>query len=122
MQIAFNGVQADHTVVDWYQETNKEYIMIATTQADRIAMITAIAEKRKNEAARKVRLAAVRKKTANVKIVARKKRTADDKKLADFTGSQENINHYTDASKYAKTYYGETLHETTRHDTDWGNY
>ena len=27
-----------------------------------------------------------------------------------------------DASKYAKTHYGETLHETTRHDTDWGDY
>ena len=23
---------------------------------------------------------------------------------------------------YTKTHYGETLHETTRHDTDWGDY
>ena len=30
--------------------------------------------------------------------------------------------HWTDASKYAKQYYGETYHETTRHDSDWGDY
>ena len=99
-----------------------ENTMIATNMADRLAMIAAIAEKRKNENARKNRLSVIRKNTAKVQIVARKKRTAEDKKLSDFTGGQENINHYTDASKYAKTYYGETLHETTRHDTDWGNY
>lgn len=96
--------------------------MIATNMADRLALIAAIAEKQKNEKARKERLSTIRKNTAKVCIVARKKRTADDKKLADFTGGQNNINHYTDASKYAKTYYGETLHETTRHDTDWGDY
>jgi len=27
--------------------------------------------------------------------------------------------HWTDASKYAKQYYGETFYETTRHDNDW---
>ena len=26
---------------------------------------------------------------------------------------------YTDASKYAKQYYGEVYHETTRFDNDW---
>ena len=96
--------------------------MIAKNLDDRLAMIAAIAEKQKNEKARKERLATIRKNTAKVRIVARKKRTAEDKKLSDFTGGQENINHYTDASKYAKTHYGETLHETTRHDTDWGDY
>jgi len=30
--------------------------------------------------------------------------------------------HYTDASKYAKQYYGDIYHETTRHDKDWGDY
>jgi len=99
-----------------------ESIMIATNMADRLALIAAIAEKQKNEKARKERLSTIRKNTAKVRIVARKKRTAEDKKLSDFTGGQENINHYTDASKYAKTHYGETLHETTRHDTDWGDY
>lgn len=96
--------------------------MIAKNLDDRLAMIKAIAEKQKNEKARKERLAIIRKNTAKVRIVARKKRTAEDKKLTDFTGGQDNVNHYTDASKYAKTHYGETLHETTRHDTDWGDY
>jgi len=96
--------------------------MIAKNLDDRLAIIKAIAEKQKNEKARKERLATIRKNTAKVSIVARKKRTAEDKKLTDFTGGQDNVNHYTDASKYAKTYYGETLHETTRHDTDWGDY
>lgn len=27
--------------------------------------------------------------------------------------------HWTDASKYAETYYGETYRETTRHDNNW---
>ncbi|HAW03079.1 MAG TPA: hypothetical protein DCW83_00250 [Saprospirales bacterium] len=96
--------------------------MIAKNLDDRLAIIKAIAEKQKNEKARKERLATIRKNTAKVRIVARKKRTAEDKKLSGFTGGQDNVNHYTDASKYAKTYYGETLHETTRHDTDWGDY
>ena len=96
--------------------------MIAKNLDDRLAIIKAIAEKQKNDKARKDRLATIRKNTAKVRIVARKKRTAEDKKLADFTGGQDNVNHYTDASKYAKTYYGETLHETTRHDTDWGDH
>jgi hypothetical protein len=96
--------------------------MIAKNLDDRLAIIKAIAEKQKNEKARKERLATIRKNTAKVRIVARKKRTAEDKKLTDFTGGQDNVNHYTDASKYAKTHYGETLHETTRHDTDWGDY
>lgn len=30
--------------------------------------------------------------------------------------------HYTDASKYADKYYGETFRETTRFDNDWGDY
>ena len=36
--------------------------------------------------------------------------------------TQDNINHYTDASKYAKEYYGERLKQTTRWDKDWGDY
>jgi hypothetical protein len=31
----------------------------------------------------------------------------------------ENINAWTDASKYAKEHYGEVYHETTRLDNDW---
>ena len=31
----------------------------------------------------------------------------------------ENVHHWTDASKYADEYYGETMRETTRFDNDW---
>jgi len=31
----------------------------------------------------------------------------------------ENMYQWTDASKYAKEYYGETMYETTRFDNDW---
>ena len=31
----------------------------------------------------------------------------------------ENINAWTDGSKYAEEYYGETMRETTRFDNDW---
>ena len=30
-----------------------------------------------------------------------------------------NINAWTDASKYAEKYYGETMRQTTRYDNDW---
>lgn len=30
--------------------------------------------------------------------------------------------HYTDASKYAEQYYGETFRATTGLDNDWGDY
>ena len=36
-----------------------------------------------------------------------------------FNNDNENINAYTDASKYAEEYYGETMRETTRFDNDW---
>jgi hypothetical protein len=37
----------------------------------------------------------------------------------DKYNDDENINAYTDASKYAKEYYGEVMYETTRFDNDW---
>lgn len=30
--------------------------------------------------------------------------------------------HHQDAPQYAKEYYGEVYHQTTRHDKDWGDY
>tara|TARA_R100000030_G_scaffold27977_1_gene20479 strand:+ start:30 stop:269 length:240 start_codon:yes stop_codon:yes gene_type:complete len=33
--------------------------------------------------------------------------------------NQENINHWTDASKYAEEYYGDVFRQTTRYDNDW---
>jgi|TARA_B110000046_G_scaffold185584_1_gene227886 hypothetical protein len=35
------------------------------------------------------------------------------------TDDMTNVNTYTDAPKYAKMYYGETAHETTKFDNDW---
>ena len=33
--------------------------------------------------------------------------------------NQNNINHYTDASRYAEEYYGDRMRQTTRYDDDW---
>jgi len=33
--------------------------------------------------------------------------------------NQENINHWTDASKYAEEHYGDVFRQTTRYDNDW---
>ena len=52
----------------------------------------------------------------------RKQQRQAKAKRADKSMLRKEEFHYTDASKYAKTHYGETLHETTRHDTDWGDY
>ena len=45
-------------------------------------------------------------------IAERKKKDLDIPK-------ESNMYHWTDASKYAKEYYGETMFETTRYDNDW---
>ena len=50
-------------------------------------------------------------------LQARKKRK--DPLAALNVKDGENINQYTDQAKYAKTYYGETLYETTRYDNEW---
>lgn len=44
------------------------------------------------------------------------------KSFLDNSDSMKDERYYTDASKYAKEWYGEVYHETTRHDTDWGDY
>ena len=33
--------------------------------------------------------------------------------------NQNNINHYTDASRYAEQHYGDRYYQTTRLDNDW---
>lgn len=87
----------------------------ATTQSDRLALIKEVVERKK-------KMAAIKKKSSGtirqLKAAAKPARsfmdTPDD--------SSKNPNYYTDASKYAKEYYGETLYETTRFDNDWGDY
>lgn len=36
-----------------------------------------------------------------------------------YADDDTNINHWTDASKYAAEYYGEVAYETTKHDNNW---
>jgi len=78
----------------------------ATTYDERIALIKEIAERKK-------KMAKLRKKSSRVlKSVQPKKKEIEIPK-------ESNIYQWTDASKYAKQYYGETFYETTRYDNDW---
>ena len=98
-------------------------IMMTNAQkADRLALIREIAEKRNAQAAFKSNLqsknAAVRNSTA------RKTRKTEVVQTADaffksIDKMDENYNQWTDASKYANQYYGDTMRATTRFDNDW---
>jgi len=87
---------------------------IATTQPDRLALIKEIAERKKNMSRIKAQSKTVIRKALASKPARSFMDTPED--------TSKNPNYYTDASKYAKQYYGETYYETTRHDTDWGDY
>ena len=96
--------------------------MTAQEKANRLALIKKIAEKRNRQAAFKKKLAAqgsvVRRWTDEVETPRRKKaQDAFEKELARM--DSDNINAWTDASKYADQYYGETMRETTKFDNDW---
>jgi len=80
---------------------------IATTYDQRMALIKQIAERRK-------KMAEIKKKTRKVRAQVAKV----DRSFMDIP-KESNIYQYTDASKYAKEYYGETMYETTRYDNDW---
>jgi len=84
---------------------------VATTYEERMALIKQIAERRKS--ARKTKLAKVRAKSATTMAAVKPK-----KKEIEIP-KESNIYAYTDASKYAKQYYGDVLFETTRYDNDW---
>ena len=79
---------------------------IATTYDERMALIKKIAQ-------RKTKLEKVKRKTRSIKL--KKSKNLKDMPLP----KESNIYHYTDASRYAKEYYGETMYETTRYDSDW---
>lgn len=83
-------------------------------KADRLALIAKIAHKQKVEKATKLRMAKVKASSKTLtKRVPKKARSFMD------IPKESNIYAWTDASKYAKTYYGETLYETTRYDNEW---
>ena len=82
---------------------------IAITYNERMALIKKAAE----HLNRKKKLDAIKRKTRSIKL--KKSKNLKDMPLPKET----NIYHYTDASRYANEYYGETMYETTRYDNDW---
>lgn len=66
----------------------------------------------------KLRKAEQRKQDAFMKKQARQARV----KREDKSMLRKEEFYWSDAPKYAQQYYGEVYHETTRHDTDWGDY
>jgi lipid A disaccharide synthetase len=102
-------------------------MMTSTQKADRLALIATIAEKqnakKRSNAAFKAKLTA-KSKTVSASP-ARKVRKSEVKYLTEaffksIDKMDENHNQWTDASKYADQYYGETMRETTKYDNDWG--
>tara|TARA_B100000768_G_C11078520_1_gene289739 strand:- start:78 stop:392 length:315 start_codon:yes stop_codon:yes gene_type:complete len=102
-------------------------IMTDAQKANRLAMIKEVHDKimakKRSSAAFKTKL------TAKSKAVsaspARKIRKEEVKDLTkaffdSIDKMDDNHNQWTDASKYADQYYGETMRETTKYDNDWG--
>jgi len=81
---------------------------VATTYEDRMALIKKIDQRRK-------KMAKVKAKTQKTYEMVNYK--TGPKKIE--IPKESNMYHWTDASKYAKEYYGETMYETTRFDNDW---
>ena len=64
--------------------------------------------------------AAFKRKQAREQATFMKKQARQAKvKREDKSMLREKEMHWTDASKYAEQYYGETLHYTTKFDNDW---
>lgn len=66
--------------------------------------------------AQHVKMAQIKKRN---KELAEDIRKAPKDRKKEFWENEYNINQYTDASKYAKKYYGEVMSETTKYDNDW---
>ncbi len=96
--------------------------MLTETQlAERRATIKVVAEKQK---AQQARITAIKAKAARVVSwvdeVEKPKRKPTQNLTEKYDGQSEL--HWTDASKYAKEFYGERHYQTTRFDNDWGDY
>jgi len=86
----------------------------ATTQSERLALIKEVAERKKKMVAiKKKSSATILKMKAAAKPMRSFVETPDD--------SSKNPNYYTDASKYASEYYGDTFRETTKFDSPFSN-
>jgi len=95
--------------------------MITSQQlADRRMMIQAAAERLRS---RKAQMARIKKACKRTSSVARRIKPKKDQ-VTGFEDAGTNPNYYTDASKYAKEYYGQRYEDTTRWDdvgdhNDW---
>tara|TARA_B110000977_G_C10960553_1_gene448359 strand:- start:119 stop:454 length:336 start_codon:yes stop_codon:yes gene_type:complete len=105
----------------------RDYIMMTPSQkADRLALIATIAEKqnakKRSNAAFKAKLTAKSKTVSASSDYTVRKSEVKDVTAAFFKSidkMDENHNQWTDASKYADQYYGDTMRATTRFDNDW---
>jgi hypothetical protein len=87
---------------------------IATTQSERLALIKEIAQRKK--------LMSKIKSESNLVIGKAKASSKPARTFMDVPeDASKNPNYYTDSSKYAAQYYGETFHETTKFDSHFAN-
>ena len=95
--------------------------MTAEQKAARLELIKAAAakiEKRKAFKAKQAVNASKVRRWSDV-VEAPKRKAKEDAFDAEMDRLNENYNEWTDASKYADQYYGETMRETTKFDNDW---
>ena len=96
--------------------------MITQSQlADRRMMIQAAAERMRS---RKAQMSRIKKATTRVTSAVSRKVKPKKAQVTGFEDAGTNPNHYTDASKYAKEFYGQRYEDTTRWDdvgehNDW---
>lgn len=85
-------------------------------KAERLEMIRQVGEKMKAKKRQtRERMSRVRQESKTlIKRTPKKEKTG-----FEVPKETHNVNQYTDASKYAKKYYGETMFETQRFDNDW---
>ena len=96
-------------------------MMTETQKAERLELIKAIAEKRKKSAEFRAKIAAGASRVRRWTDVEEKPRRAKADREFDrmIEKLDENHNQWTDAPQYAKEYYGDVAHATTRFDNDW---
>lgn len=95
-------------------------MLTETQMAERLELIRAVAQKRDRRAAFKARMKTKSEQNVSWAKLYKKKKKPTQNLTEKYDGVNEN--HYTDASKYAKEYYGDVAYQTTRFDNDWGDY
>lgn len=94
--------------------------VVAKTREERLALIKEVCD-RVN--ARKASKEKMKKSGKKVLLVSRDEVALRRKKEREYykklEALDENPNHYTDAEKYAKQYYGDTYQDTVKFDNEW---